>query len=135
MRRHLHVAYKIDIAQRPIRPTSVRRPMKPDSTRKALDLTHLPREPWSRAAMLFTECASSVAAESVRWTEESYAQRDRLRALWQFLAWHLSDEVSGTIHTLVRVWHFPWTEAEAEAEMALAYAIAGLHRASIAVNS
>ena len=102
-----------------------------EPSKKSIDLTKLPREPWFRSAHLFGEGVQWVTADSAHWIEASYPRRDRLRAIWQFLSWHLSDGVPGRLDILERVWYFPWTESEAESEMAFAYAIAGLHRASI----
>lgn len=101
------------------------------SDRHSIDLTKLPSEPWSRTAYLFGEGAQIVSTVSAEWVESSYAHRDELRSMWQFLHWHFSDGVRGTLDALSRVWYFPWTECEAEMEMAFAYALAGLHRASI----
>ncbi len=91
----------------------------------------LPGEPWYRTAVLFSDSVQSISANGADWVESTYEQRERLRAMLSFISQYLSEGVSGHVTTLERVWFFPWTECEAEMELAFAYALAGLHRASL----
>lgn len=98
---------------------------------RTIDLMTVPRERWYRLAYFMSHVVPDNSADSADWIDRSYGDRDRLRALLDFIASDLAEGVRGDLGALDRVWFFPWTEAAAEVEYAFAYAMAGLHRACV----
>jgi hypothetical protein len=89
----------------------------------------LPREPWRKTATLFEFCVQANTARAIESIETKYERRNRLEEILEFISLFLTDGVRSKLSTLQSVSFFPWVECEAEIEYALAYALAGLHRA------
>lgn len=104
--------------------------MSHDPSNDSLNFREIPDERVARSAYLFRSSTTWVAGQSVAWIHDHYPRKERLFAIWKFISLFLADGVSADLGKLSRVWYFPWTECQAEMEMAFAYAIGGMHRAS-----
>lgn len=97
---------------------------------KSLDLTKVPRPPWSRIAYLLGGMVPDMMAGTAEWIESEYPNKDELDNCITFLHIDLLEAVPGDLTSLGRVWYFPWAEASSELELSLAFALMSFHRSA-----